>query len=137
MKTFHERSRSSAAYSLRRFLANKDEDRWQVYFPLGKSTDCTRVQIEVSPILRGGLREAAVVLVPSLAGQLKLRIPPGTNNGRQVRMRGQGLPKGKSGERGDLYAVVDVQLPEHVSHEERELWEKLSRVSRLNPRSHQ
>ncbi|HEY5778980.1 MAG TPA: J domain-containing protein [Terrimicrobiaceae bacterium] len=77
----------------------------------------------------------STVLVPSLGGQLKLRIPPGTNNGRQFRMRGQGLPMGKGGERGDLYAVVDVQLPQQVSHEERELWEKLSRVSRFSPRA--
>jgi curved DNA-binding protein len=75
------------------------------------------------------------VLVPTLGGgRAKLRIPPGTNNGRQFRLRGQGLPKGKSGERGDLYAVVVVQLPEQVSDEERAPWEELSRVSHFNPR---
>jgi curved DNA-binding protein len=77
----------------------------------------------------------ASVNVPALSGgHVKLRIPPGTNNGRQFRVRGQGLPKGRSGERGDLYAVVNVQLPSDVTTEERDLWEKLSRVSRFNPR---
>jgi curved DNA-binding protein len=77
----------------------------------------------------------ASVTVPALSGgHVKLRVPPGTNNGRQFRIRGQGLPKGRSSERGDLYAVVSVQLPAHVTGEEREHWEKLSRVSRFNPR---
>jgi len=40
-----------------------------------------------------------------------------------------------TGERGDLYAVVNVQVPQQLSDEERALWEKLGRVSRFNPRS--
>ena len=76
------------------------------------------------------------VSVPTLEGRVNLRIPPGTNNGQQLRVRGQGLPKRQSGgERGNLYVVVTVQLPQQLSNEERELWEKLSRVSRFNPRS--
>jgi curved DNA-binding protein len=68
-------------------------------------------------------------------GQVKLKIPANTNNGRQFRIRGQGLPKGRGGERGDLYAVANIQLPSSVTEEERELWEKLSRVSKFNPRA--
>jgi curved DNA-binding protein len=73
--------------------------------------------------------------VPTLDGRVNLRIPAGTDNGRQFRVRGRGLPKSRSGERGDLYAVVNVRLPQQVSDEERALWEKLSRISRFNPRS--
>jgi len=77
----------------------------------------------------------ATAPAPALGGgQVKVRIPPGTNNGRQFRLRGQGLPKGQSGERGDLYVVVDVRLPSQVTDEERDLWEKLRNVSRFNPR---
>lgn len=75
------------------------------------------------------------VTVPTLGGgQAKLRIPPGTNQGRQFRLRGQGLPKGRDGQRGDLYAVVIVQLPQHVSDDERSLWEQLRRASGFKPR---
>jgi curved DNA-binding protein len=74
------------------------------------------------------------VTVPTLAGHVKLHIPPGTNNGQKLRVRGQGLPKGQTGERGDLYVVVNIQLPQKLSDEERELWEKLSRTSRFTPR---
>ena len=74
------------------------------------------------------------VSVPTLSGNVKVRIPPGTNNGRQLRVRGQGLPRSSAGERGDFYVVVNVQLPGELTAEERELWEKLGRVSRFNPR---
>jgi curved DNA-binding protein len=47
---------------------------------------------------------------------------------------GRVCQKGKSGERGDLYVVANVQVPQQISEEERALWEKLSRISRFNPR---
>jgi curved DNA-binding protein len=74
------------------------------------------------------------VAVPTLSGTLKLRIPPGTTNGKQLRVRGQGLPKSPGGERGDLYVVVHLQVPVTITDEERGLWEKLARASRFNPR---
>lgn len=77
----------------------------------------------------------AHVLAPTLDKQINLRVPPGTNNGQQLRVRGQGLPKGQGGERGDLYVVINVQMPPSVSEDERALWEKLGQTSRFNPRS--
>jgi len=77
----------------------------------------------------------ANVHVPTLDGSVNLRIPPGTNNGQKLRLRGRGLPRGQNGERGDLYVMVNVQLPARVNQEEKELWEKLSRVSGFNPRA--
>jgi curved DNA-binding protein len=75
------------------------------------------------------------VTVPALGGgRINLRIPPGTNNGQQLRIRGQGLPTGEGSGRGDLYVVVRIQLPGQLTDEERALWEKLSQVSRFNPR---
>ncbi len=77
----------------------------------------------------------AEIVVPTLDGSIKLRIPPHTEPGRQLRVRGRGLPMGKSGERGDFYVIVDVQLPEKLSAEERSQWEKLRSVSHFNPRA--
>lgn len=74
------------------------------------------------------------VSIPTLSGTVKLKIPPGTSGGRQLRVRGQGLPQAGQGERGDLYAVIRIQIPETITDEERELWEKLARTSRFNPR---
>ena len=77
----------------------------------------------------------AELTVPTLDGSIKLRIPPGSENGQQLRVRGRGLPKGKSGERGDYHATVTVHLPTKPSTEERELWEKLRTTSNFNPRN--
>lgn len=76
----------------------------------------------------------AQVTAPTLSGAVKLKVPPGTNNGQELRVRGQGLPKNASGERGDLYVVAHVQLPAKLSDAEREAWENLARVSRFEPR---
>ncbi len=76
----------------------------------------------------------ASIVAPTLDGTIKLRIPPGTKPGAQLRVRGQGLPMGKSGERGDLYFVADLQLPGPPGDEERALWEKLGQVSTFKPR---
>ncbi len=77
----------------------------------------------------------AHLVVPTLSGSVKLRIPPGTSQGRQLRVRGQGLPRAPRGERGDLYVVARVEVPGHIGAEERELWEKLARASHFDPRS--
>jgi curved DNA-binding protein len=66
------------------------------------------------------------VSVPTLEGSARLKIPPGTQNHRRFRLRERGLPA-KNGHRGDLYAVVDVALPERLTERQRELWEQLAR----------
>lgn len=77
----------------------------------------------------------AEVIVPTLDGSIKLRIPAGTEDSQQLRVRGRGLPKGKSGERGDFYVTVNVVLPTHVSDAERKLWEQLRAASTFQPRA--
>jgi curved DNA-binding protein len=72
--------------------------------------------------------------IPTLDGPTSLRVPPGTAAGSRLRLRGLGLPREDHG-RGDLYATVTIQTPSDVPAEERELWEKLARVSTFKPRS--
>jgi curved DNA-binding protein len=74
------------------------------------------------------------VIVPTLQGRVSVRIPPGTNNGKQLRLRGHGLPTGQGGEQGDLYVVVNVRIPEQITEKERDIWKQLSRISHFNPR---
>jgi len=77
----------------------------------------------------------AEIVVPSLDGdKIKMRIPADTENAQKLRLRGRGLPKGKTGERGDLYVVINVVLPTRVNDEERALWEQLAKTSSFNPR---
>ena len=77
----------------------------------------------------------AEISVPTLDGLVKLRLPPDTEIGQKLRVRGRGLPKGKPGERGDFYVLVNVQLPTKLNPEERALWEKLRSSSTFNPRA--
>jgi curved DNA-binding protein len=74
------------------------------------------------------------VRLHGLDGDLDVKIPAGTANGRRLRLRGRGLPKPKSEERGDLYVVVEIEMPTQVGASEKELWEQLSRASSFKPR---
>jgi curved DNA-binding protein len=73
------------------------------------------------------------VKVPALDGETSLKVPPHTAAGSQLRMRGLGLPR-EDGTRGDLYAVVKIQVPITSSPEERTLWEKMASTSKFMPR---
>ena len=76
----------------------------------------------------------AQIMVPTLSGQVKLRIPPGTHAGQQFRVKGQGLPIKAGGDRGDLYVTIHLVVPTDVTSEQRELWQKLASISRFDPR---
>ena len=77
----------------------------------------------------------ADVVIPTMDGPIKMKIPPFAQNAQVMRVRGRGLPKAKTGERGDFLVTLQVQLPESVSSEERALWEKLRDVSTFHSRS--
>ena len=77
----------------------------------------------------------AEVVVPSLDGSIKLRIPAGAENGQQLRVRGRGLPKDRTGERGDFFVVLNLRLPTAPGSAERALWEQLRDASTFHPRS--
>jgi curved DNA-binding protein len=74
------------------------------------------------------------VIVPTLDGSIKLRIPTGSENGQKLRIRNRGLPKGKTGDRGDFFVTLDLRTPATLTDEERALWEKLRDTSTFQPR---
>jgi len=71
----------------------------------------------------------ANVIAPTLDGSIKLHIPAGAENGQKLRIRGHGLPKGRTEERGDFFVVLAVQLPASIQDEERIHWERLRALS--------
>ena len=78
----------------------------------------------------------AEVTVPTLKGRVSLRIPPETQNGRTIRLAGQGLPR-TGGGYGDLYVTVKVVLPTKLNDKERELATELAAARRTDDvRSH-
>ncbi len=66
------------------------------------------------------------VRAPTLEGPVEVTIPPRTQTGRKLRLKGKGFP-GPHG-RGDLYLEVRAVIPEHLSPEEEALWRKLKEV---------
>ena len=75
-----------------------------------------------------GLADAVLgttLRVPTLSGRARLEVPPGTQPDAVLRLRGKGLPDFGSDRRGDLYVALRIRVPETLSAEERELWERL------------
>jgi molecular chaperone DnaJ len=77
----------------------------------------------------------ANVEVPTPYGErVALKVPAGTQDGRQLRIRGYGAPKLKGSGKGDLIARLRVTVPKKLTKKEREALEELQKVSRENPR---
>jgi curved DNA-binding protein len=77
----------------------------------------------------------ASVEVPTLEGRVVLKVPPGTQAGRQLRLSGKGLPR-RDGSAGDLYAQVLVKVPSAPAEAELAIYRQLAEHSRFNPREH-
>src|SRR5712692_6933107 len=67
------------------------------------------------------------LLVPTLEGNVRLKIPAGTQGGQRFRLRGRGLPS-SSGTRGNLYVVTQIQVPKKIAERERKIWTQLARL---------
>lgn len=76
----------------------------------------------------------AEVSVTTLGGTFSLKVPPGSQSGQKLRLRGKGMPNPK-GTAGDLYAVLKIVVPKKLTRDEKALFEKLRDVSTFHPRS--
>lgn len=75
----------------------------------------------------------AKVTVPTLGGKVGLKIPPGSQTDKKMRLKGKGLP-GKPP--GDEYVVLKIMTPEARTPADRELYEKMAKQMPMNPRAH-
>ena len=67
------------------------------------------------------------VAVPTLKGQVMLKIPPETQGGKRIRLKGLGMPNIKNPKvKGDLYAEVGIVLPRDLSKQEKDLFAQLA-----------
>jgi curved DNA-binding protein len=69
----------------------------------------------------------AEIKVPTLEGDVRMKIPPGTQGGQRFRLRGRGLPS-STGTRGDLYVMAQIQIPKKISEAERKIWADLAKL---------
>jgi molecular chaperone DnaJ len=74
----------------------------------------------------------ANVEVPTLNGPVTLKVPAGTPNGKTFRVRGKGAPK--KGGHGDLMVTVNVDVPEKLTREEKQLLKQLQEAQKDSPR---
>jgi curved DNA-binding protein len=73
----------------------------------------------------------ASISVPTPSGAVEVTVPPGSQSGRKLRLKGKGIP---SAQPGDLYLILDVVLPPATSERARELYQAMARDLAFNPR---
>jgi molecular chaperone DnaJ len=76
------------------------------------------------------------VNVPTLEGDVALKIPAETQSGRVFRLRDKGVKPVRGGSRGDLFCRVSVETPVHLSTEQRELIRRLEESLQAQPGRH-
>ncbi len=70
----------------------------------------------------------ATLTVPTVEGSEEVEVPPGTQGGDEIRLRGKGVPRLRGTGRGDLHVIVNVVVPAKLSKRERELLHELDEV---------
>lgn len=75
----------------------------------------------------------ATIPIPTLGGKVDVKIPPNSQSGRKLRLRGRGLPGEPS---GDHYVVLRVVIPPALDEASKEFYRKMANELAFNPRAH-
>lgn len=73
------------------------------------------------------------VEVPTIDGKAKIKVPAGTQSGKIFRLKGKGFPDVNSYDKGDQLIQVNVWTPQHVSHDEKDMLEKMAGSKNFAP----
>ena len=71
----------------------------------------------------------AIVEVPTLEGNVRIRIPRGTQPDQVFRLSNKGVPISNNGDRGDLFVKVKIRIPTEISDRQRQLLEEFARLN--------
>ncbi len=71
----------------------------------------------------------ATLTVPTVEGSEEVEVPAGSQSGREIRLKGKGVPRLRGAGRGDLHVIVNVVVPTKLGKRERELLRELGEVS--------
>jgi molecular chaperone DnaJ len=89
----------------------------------------TKIPVTVSEATLG-----AKIEVPTIDGRSLVRIPPGTNSGKTLRLKEKGVPSARNGARGDQYVEIQVVVPPPTDERVRNLMKELESVAPEDPR---
>ena len=71
--------------------------------------------------------------IPTVGGKAKIKVEPGTQSGKVLRLKGKGLPILQGYGSGDMFVHVNVWTPKKLSKEEKEILEKLRTSENFQP----
>jgi len=75
--------------------------------------------------------------IPMVSGKAKIKIPPGTQSGKNLRLRSKGIPDVNGYGRGDMIVNIQVFTPQKISKEEKDLLLKLNESDNFKPKHNQ
>jgi curved DNA-binding protein len=109
-----------------------------------------RVRVRPHPVFRRegrdlhleapvSVREAVLgssIEIPTLTGRVTLQVPPGTDSGARLRLRGKGIPAHGSRRAGDLIVAIRIRVPKQLDAETRRVFEELAEADPTSLRRH-
>lgn len=101
-----------------------------VYLSVAPHPRFKRSGLDTSVEVPIGFTQAALgatISVPSLEGDLPLTVPPGTQTGTTLHLRGHGMPSVRGSQRGEHHVTVRVVVPSKVTKRQREILEEYAR----------
>lgn len=105
-----------------------------IVFNVGRSAEFLRegadifseIKVSIPQLVLGDIFE-----VTTVQGKVKVKVPPGTQPGSLVKLKGKGAPR-IGGSHGDHYVRVNLEIPQHPSKQEKQLYEELYNLSSKN-----
>ena len=71
--------------------------------------------------------------VPTVYGEVELKIPSGTQHNQKFRLRGKGVKSDRTN--GDQYVIVEIKIPKSISKDEQEMYQKLKEIEKTQKKS--
>ena len=99
---------------------------------LGREGDDLHLHV---PVTVHEAMAGANIAVPTVDGELRVKVPPKSQSGQKLRLKGKGAVNTKTKKRGDLYVHLDVKVPQTEDREVLDAAEKMSRFYKKDPRS--
>jgi len=90
---------------------------------------CTFQVLKIASKLKKKVVIGTTIEIPTIDGKkAKIKIPDGTQDGKQFRLKGKGMPFMRRGDYGDLYVQVKTEVPVYLNKEQKDLLERFRKI---------